>query len=1359
MKTTGIKCLLIVIAVLSFLLLMPFLFDNAFAEQEQNNYERIFSANGTTFTDNASYDHYNGISIKTNKNAGFSFSNNLYKEFDFEFRVVANQTGVADFSEIKFTFTETTTLRTFSVSFLADFAFDGGNKPAVKVAIPQRTDRSVVKEATFSFDNQKDSTCRLSFDAREMVVYSYIGNAKTAIMDLRDSSLFVRFYNSHAIYEYFNEYSVDAEFIGVNGNAEILALKYNGQSLGGKPLVNTASSVICKFNNFINGVKNTEYTVPLDVLTYDVIDGFSDVFSGDIAVTSPSGEAVPLIDGKFIPDENGLYKITYTPVDSNGLHGVSESLFINVFSNSPEITLNYDFELFDGMEIGVGSDLLLPYATASSQLNCDFAVDAFINGEKINIEKNGYSHTFDREGQTTVTYKAVDEYGNEISEDFTFNVTTSKPKFTVGEFDRVRVLGETFALPVANVGTETVNATLVYPDGKTVRNEVAVLDEQGDYALIYEYDGSEYEIGLHVKSVGSGLWVSDGSVSFEDNRSAPAYADDNYRGLAVAAHENETKIRYGKLINLTDNTLNDLLLELFIMPKEQDSYEFSVLDIVLTDSVNAEEQVTVRLERITISDLYHYVCYASVCGNNNNEFSNKKTIMTSFYGKFQNNHPSQSVKIYYDNTTDRVYLSQIESAGTLKGLLADLKDPNTVGINNVFNGFSSGMVTMEIVFYKLSAESANLMIISVDGQSMIPAENVDNVAPSIIVDYEGYSENEIPYGVVNNRYKIFDFSTSDILGFVKETNVRVYKKTGNKKVELKITDGAFLPTESGIYLIEYSAVDNSGNESAKTISVIILNPNEIAELEYEFGEFESSLQVGKEIVIPNGNVNGLTEKGTLTKEVLFNDKKVDLIGNSFLPVAAGVYKVRITLAEYAYSKAFEKELAVSVSEVPIISLVNIPKVMVVGDRLDLSGISAVDYSSGQAVDKNFTISIDGTPLNDNYFVPTFEGLKNLTITVQGDNGNAVYSTDIRVVNPTTGENFVENYFYTENVETALQHLSISFASQGDSNVSFVRKIDAENVLISFSLPRVNAGFTSLSVYLTDSVNLKEQIKFEVSKNSDGKTVFAINGKRNVLSVNAFSETSELQFIYSNKTKSFVDAKGNLLGAAYYTENGNDFNGFTSGAYYLRFEYKGATLNVVKIANQMFGSMIFSDTTGPNIFFNDIEGEVLFGSKITLQPAIAFDVLGRVVETRVEVISPDGETVLSENDFSKEIEFTVTEYGSYVVAYIAKDSSNKTVRTEIDFNVYDRTKPELNIKGTVPSYAMAGKALKIPVAVATDNLDSDISVKIYYINTVGEIVEISSKEAVFPQSGDYVLIYYASDTAGNSAIKSYSIKVS
>ena len=126
---------------------------------------------------------------------------------------------------------------------------------------------------------------------------------------------------------------------------------------------------------------------------------------------------------------------------------------------------------------------------------------------------------------------------------------------------------------------------------------------------------------------GSGFWVSNQDINYINNATSPEYADANYKGVLVSANENNATINYTKPINLKDNTSNDLLLELFIAPTKVDEHEFTILDVTLTDSVNKNEKVTIRLERITANNLYHYVHFASACANSKEQFSEQKPVM------------------------------------------------------------------------------------------------------------------------------------------------------------------------------------------------------------------------------------------------------------------------------------------------------------------------------------------------------------------------------------------------------------------------------------------------------------------------------------------------------------------------------------------------------------------------------------------------------------------------------------------------------------------------------------------------------------------------------------------------------------
>lgn len=182
---------------------------------------------------------------------------------------------------------------------------------------------------------------------------------------------------------------------------------------------------------------------------------------------------------------------------------------------------------------------------------------------------------------------------------------------------------------------------------------------------------------------------------------------------------------------------------------------------------------------------------------------------------------------------------------------------------------------------------------------------------------------------------------------------------------------------------------------------------------------------------------------------------------------------------------------------------------------------------------------------------------------------------------------------------------------------------------------------------------------------------------------------------------------------------------------------------------------------------------------------------------------DGEIVVIDQDVELQIDSTKVadttaaykfeNAGTAFVTYYARIGStegtkfvSKTYEVKVQNNFKDEKKPSLSVSG-VPSTGNVNKAVKLPVATASDNYDENVKVVItvQYKNEEGNLVNVkeavidketdtatgaTDKDAIFDNdenmtfypttAGDYNVVYQAIDDNGNESAKwTYKITVS
>ena len=158
-----------------------------------------------------------------------------------------------------------------------------------------------------------------------------------------------------------------------------------------------------------------------------------------------------------------------------------------------------------------------------------------------------------------------------------------------------------FKLPEAklSIGDKTVDASvlLVFPNGNATRAEKTILNLVGTYVLKYSaiVDGKPY--GKDVSFDVRGDMITYKSESTKIGYQTCEYASDpNKEYLTVSLAQGDT-MTFSQLIDVSDITKDDTLIDLFVAPATAGIADFDRLNYMFTDSSNPDIYLKVRLSR------------------------------------------------------------------------------------------------------------------------------------------------------------------------------------------------------------------------------------------------------------------------------------------------------------------------------------------------------------------------------------------------------------------------------------------------------------------------------------------------------------------------------------------------------------------------------------------------------------------------------------------------------------------------------------------------------------------------------------------------------------------------------------------
>lgn len=226
-----------------------------------------------------------------------------------------------------------------------------------------------------------------------------------------------------------------------------------------------------------------------------------------------------------------------------------------------------------------------------------------------------------------------------------------------------------------------------------------------------------------------------------------------------------------------------------------------------------------------------------------------------------------------------------------------------------------------------------------------------------------------------------------------------------------------------------------------------------------------------------------------------------------------------------------------------------------------------------------------------------------------------------------------------------------------------------------------------------------------------------------------------------------------------------WNGFKSGKTKISFSVNGLTsasakVLVTKVCGFDLSAEMYEDTTAPQILLDDNAQNPprsVVGATYKVFDAFAADDFDDDIEvqTSVKYVS-DGEKY---NVNVVDGKFITNYQGKYVITYVATDRSGNV--SERDVAVYcDVVKPEVTIEVSQTDIT-CGLFEQITVAdvkSVTVNGDGEFYMSAQLIAPDGKEIQLKDNAFVPEQTGEYLLIYTATDYVGNAYEKRFKVNV-
>ena len=985
------------------------------------------------------------------------------------------------------------------------------------------------------------------------------------------------------------------------------------------------------------------------------------------------------------------------------------------------------------------------------------------------------------------------------------------------------ILGEEFTAPSVKLSYEgkeyDAKAYICFPSGKITDSQSIVLNEPGQYQVTYLAKCGERMLSDNYEFVVTNELYSVTGKDSKVYHGTHEYMPDT-KGIITSIRPSDS-FTYNKPINISSYTKNNKILTLNVLPETIGTVDAQKIIVRLTDIYDPKNFITIEMKKVDDNKLAwaenatYVVAYGNgqdACGLEEGSHLNTGRVV-DYNGKkytiHKNNiygaHTSfsmpgapryQNVNLpYYDPqyvgeqefSFAMDYAKGVIYAGPNLSLINDLRSDIIYG-SNFWNGFTTGEVFLSISATGYKAESLNLIIKDIAGQSTENmSENLyeDAEAPSLEIQWDG----EYPTGLVGHKYPIIPvYSYDQYDREEKEVKTTVYLNYGlDNQVVIPVVDNSFVPQLATKYYIHYEVVDINGNKNEKVITVNVSDTVEKIEID-QMTSVDDTFDVGTTVTIKDltyKNVKGkLNEKITAT---LKSDPSIsyEITDNTFIPLYAGEYEIKYEFSDFIFNDVYSYNVVVNHSNKPVIDAkINLLNYYIKGCEYTLPSYTGYIFEDGKPVEKSLDIYVkegdDIVTITDNKYIPNYNG--EITVIYSLKNGNEetrkeISSTSVDVGYDSTlemGKYFVGDNF---NVNAESKYIEYVFIENQNTTLDFINALASNNVTIRFGASEGLDNYQKIHVYLTDASDERIKVRFTYEKESSGYVKFYVNdgAAANYQSYFA-SNDNPIIFEYNNNLKQ-VSPHPASYQMVTETVYGEKFNGFISDKVYLSFEVESisgpSALRITNLCGQPF-TKVKADIIEPKVYVTNDVGDYDIDSIYTLGKAGIGDVLDPNFKAFIRVKDPEGNIVtsidgvlLDENaPYNVDYQFKLEKFGIYQVYYEAVDSNENKASYTFVINVVDKEVPNVTILNPITE-GKVGEAINIASISIKDNYSEKFNIYVCLVDPTGisySLTKVELDNTIINKSfttyvaGEYKIYYYVSDEAGNVTTVSYAVNV-
>lgn len=940
---------------------------------------------------------------------------------------------------------------------------------------------------------------------------------------------------------------------------------------------------------------------------------------------------------------------------------------------------------------------------------------------------------------------------------------------------------------------------VILPDGNRISSSEIMLDQCGDYSIVYEKTVENKRYGAtKTFSVKKKVFeLTSGSESVEyGTLNAQFVAVGQPEGLKIGLAEGDTFV-LNKPFNIYENNLEDLI-SFNCMQTEPVLCNF--LTLRLTDCYDPSIYLDItykRGDRYYSTNIVAGTCGGTTVGLVQNEQGNVKVGNLSYeigsdgttvYGNNPDNGNYSNLSYYLD-TTDRskIKIYVRVGDGTSNALVTEIN--NDKAFQYSFAGFTDGNVFLSLRAQSLVGVSEAPVQIAkfgdYSGKDFLTAGYYNDNLKPIFQPSDFEKEYKIAVG---QEVKVPEVNVKDDYGIRGLADYCVtYEKNTSTASNISIKNGKFVPKKKGAYTIDYFAYDVYGNRSEElSINLYAVDAeNGITAVR----ELNTEISAGEKYKFSDiVNIDSLNES-TLNIVVTIKTPKGEIIeAESFSQIyvfdEVGTYSINYAYSDIFYGGEFAAEVSVVPNALPKFESDKLytNRYYIKNAEYSLLNVKARNYtaSGSEVVNTKTYVSYDGgdyTEIDPKKFVVEDKSTIQFK-TVCVSNEEVYVESDVREIVDVgySDDNAVEiaKYFVGSMPVKIEDRVPLLTALSSDAHFEFINPLVFSQFGLGFEIPLTSDGrrqsATSVTITLTDYFDADNKYEIEIS-GRNGRYAAVVNGE-------SYSLDGDW-----NGVQVPIKISGGVLLIG--TRNIEAVNKFTSDLCFMSVKFDGVSsgfkVKVSEICNQSLtttgtDSTKVSDSAAPYVYAELPDEVGSLGQEIMISKPYATDVLSPSSYEKLSVTvlksgaygdepakDVNGRELSGITDFESEIKLVLSDYGEYTIIYNYVDGRGNGKNTSLLYRivtVVDIEAPVLNLENEGKTVNVSiGETFK-PKFTVTDNFTADEELLVYYIvkDSNENFVMITTSDIMITKAGEYTIIVYVVDEAYNSVSKSFYANV-